>query len=92
MTEFQTLMKDIFSDKKAFYSAHSGMFKASKFETVIKQMLENKLGNGRGEAKMIEEGSGGCKTQVHFLQVVELSAANKTPKICLFHGCETLGQ
>jgi len=62
--QYAKLAKVVFSDKKMSGNIfQGGTFKASKLESEIKSVLENKIGKGGGESMMFEKT--GCKTQVH---------------------------
>jgi hypothetical protein len=50
--KYRLLAKDVFSDRKM--RGKDGMFKASKLEKAIKDVVEGKLGSGRAEEKMFE--------------------------------------
>ncbi|TVY47689.1 Calcium-independent phospholipase A2-gamma [Lachnellula occidentalis] len=62
---FAMLAEQVFGDKKTGANLLRGAtFKATKLEKGIQGVLELELGKGGAEARMIEDGSGGCKTQV----------------------------
>lgn len=78
MLQYTRLAKKVFSDKKNGRNfLQDGLFKATNLENVIRGVLEDKLRTGGAKAKMIEEGSGGCKTQVPFRQSLELKYLTK---------------
>ena len=58
--KYRLLAKQVFSGKKHFVK--DGKFKASKLENAIKEVIEWKLGKGRGEERMFTSGANGCKT------------------------------
>jgi hypothetical protein len=58
--KYRLLAKQVFSEKKHFIK--DGKFKASNLENAIKEVIEWKLGKGRGEERMFTRGDNGCKT------------------------------
>lgn len=58
--KYRQLARQVFSDKKHFVK--DGKFKASKLENAIKEVIEWKLGKGRGEERMFTSDTNRCKT------------------------------
>ncbi len=58
--QYRLLARQVFSDGKP--PGKDGIFKASKLEKAIKDVVEWKLGRGRAEEKMFQSSGESCKT------------------------------
>jgi len=69
---FVHFTENVFSDKKgAFSIRHQAMFKASKFEKIMKEILSSLDAAGYNEnARMLDQTSG-CRTCVHVLDHIQ---------------------